>query len=368
MKKNVAEGLLKISEVAKAADISVSTVKYYVKEGLVQIACKTGKNMAYYSPESVDRVKQIKSLQSEKYYPLSVIKRIVESGADSAEAQLLDTINKADELDYYETLPLSQAAKESGLKPRELVALISAGLIVPHKSGRSKLCCHGDLRLMKLVKCRMEAGIPLEQTISSFSMYESYLKEATRKDIESLVADGMLKKPLTTEDVDRIINISDETLDSFIGMKRYALNAEMGREYISKTEQMLSSLSVFADGMEQLLIRQEKTAQSKLFSKARSGEKCGDVVVDAFCSLLNLEGAGIAYSLSAIHSAGLAMEKRTSSVNSDDEKFSSALRLGFIFFALPEFGYNRDSEVHFFEEITVGGEFAQSVLKLLRQH
>ena len=31
--------LLKIGELAKAADVSVSTLKYYVKEGLIAPAC-----------------------------------------------------------------------------------------------------------------------------------------------------------------------------------------------------------------------------------------------------------------------------------------------------------------------------------------
>lgn len=365
MNKNVAEGLLKISEVAKAADISVSTVKYYVKEGLVSIACKTGKNMAYYSPESIERVKLIKSLQSEKYYPLSVIKRIVESRADSAEAQLLYTINKADESDYYDTLPLAEAAKEAGLKSKELTAIIDAGLITPQKSGRTKLCGQGDLRLMKLVRRRLEAGIPIEQTIKSFSMYEAYLKEATRRDIESLVADGMLTKPLGTKEVERIINISDETLDSFIAMKRYALNAEMGREYISKAAEMLSALRSFADSMEKLLVACGMERQKRLFSEARSGGGCGDSVVSAYCSLLELETAGIAYSLSVIHSASLTMDKQPVSISSDDELLSAALRLGFIYFALPQLGYDRDSEMRYFEETTAGGEFARSVPKLL---
>ena len=44
------EGLLKIGALARAAGVSVSTVKFYAKEGLIRAAVKTGRNMAYYDP------------------------------------------------------------------------------------------------------------------------------------------------------------------------------------------------------------------------------------------------------------------------------------------------------------------------------
>ena len=62
-------GLLKIGELARSSGVSLSTVKYYVKEGLVEIAKKTSRNMAYYHPDSVRRVLLIRSLQKERFYP-----------------------------------------------------------------------------------------------------------------------------------------------------------------------------------------------------------------------------------------------------------------------------------------------------------
>ena len=73
MKKNATTDLLKIGDLAKATNTNVSTIKFYVKEGLIQPACKTGPNMAYYSADCIARVQLIKSLQKEHYYPLSVI-------------------------------------------------------------------------------------------------------------------------------------------------------------------------------------------------------------------------------------------------------------------------------------------------------
>ena len=300
MKQNDTAGLLKISEVAALADISVSTVKYYVKEGLVDFACKTGRNMAYYKPESVERVKLIKTLQNEKYYPLSVIKRIISSGGvDRSEDELLYTISKADEADYYELMPLADAAREAGLKPRELDAAVKAGLIRPAISGKTKQCTRGELRVMKLIKKRLDAKIPLEQTLKTFSMFESRLAESARLDIESLVSEGMPLKKLSTQDIVNIINVSDETLDSFITMKRYAFNAALGAEYISKTEAMLKKLRLFGEGLAELLSGGER--QELL--NALSGGKSDSPVLDMFGRILGISDTGIAKSLSTMYLA-----------------------------------------------------------------
>ena len=49
-KKEQTAGLMKAGELAKAAGVSVSTVKFYAKEGLIRASLKTGRNMAYYDP------------------------------------------------------------------------------------------------------------------------------------------------------------------------------------------------------------------------------------------------------------------------------------------------------------------------------
>lgn len=81
MKESVARnGLLKVGELARQADTSLSTVKFYVKEGLIRPVLKTGRNMAYYDPSCIETIQLIRTLQRERYYPLSVIKRLAPVG------------------------------------------------------------------------------------------------------------------------------------------------------------------------------------------------------------------------------------------------------------------------------------------------
>lgn len=363
------EGLLKIGEVAKAADISVTTVKYYVKEGLVDIALKTGRNMAYYAPESVERVRLIKALQSKKYYPLSVIRHMLKNGStDAREEQLLDIINKADKSDYYEQISVAEAALEAGLKKSEAEALIRAGLIIPISHGRARMCCRGDLRIMKLAKTRMDAGMPLEQTIKTFSMYETYLREATRQDIESLVKDGIVNKKLSTEDIVNIINVSDETLDSFIGMKRYAMNAAIGADYVAKTVKLLALLGQYGQGVCSVLGLLGYNEAKQSLEKALECKQASDRSLSRYCEMLSLEGTGIANTLSILHRVGAEYKKPEPSTNDlAMDMTKQALRLGWLSFAPSEFGCDAEAAKKEFAENIADKSFVGSVLQLLNK-
>lgn len=65
---------MKIKEVAQLAGVSLSTIRFYLREGLLPPAIKTGKTMAYYGQEHLQRLAFIKQLQSEKNLPLYFIK------------------------------------------------------------------------------------------------------------------------------------------------------------------------------------------------------------------------------------------------------------------------------------------------------
>lgn len=70
MTKKPSQKLLRISEVAKLAGVSIPTIKYYLKEGLLPPPVKTGRTMAYYDPSTVDRVVRIKNCRLKNFFLL----------------------------------------------------------------------------------------------------------------------------------------------------------------------------------------------------------------------------------------------------------------------------------------------------------
>jgi DNA-binding transcriptional MerR regulator len=76
-------GLLKMSELAERSGVSPATIKHYLREGLLgdgDEVVKTSRNMAWYPPEFVERLRLIKRLQEERYMPLKVIKEVLGAG------------------------------------------------------------------------------------------------------------------------------------------------------------------------------------------------------------------------------------------------------------------------------------------------
>src|SRR5207245_11542419 len=79
MSGNGANGdLLRMGELAEASGVSAPTIKHYLREGLLPEPVKTSRNMAYYPPEFVDRIKLIKQLQEERFMPLRAIKQVID--------------------------------------------------------------------------------------------------------------------------------------------------------------------------------------------------------------------------------------------------------------------------------------------------
>src|SRR3954469_13390158 len=77
-------GLLKMRELAEASGVSAGTIKHYLREGLLPEPVKTSRNMAYYPPEFVERIRLIKQLQEERFMPLKAIRSLLEEDPDRA--------------------------------------------------------------------------------------------------------------------------------------------------------------------------------------------------------------------------------------------------------------------------------------------
>ncbi len=61
------DNLLKIGELANAAGMTVSTIRYWTKEGLLEIAKMTESGYQLYAPDMVQRCEQIKKLKSQRF-------------------------------------------------------------------------------------------------------------------------------------------------------------------------------------------------------------------------------------------------------------------------------------------------------------
>ena len=126
-----AKELLKISELAELSGVPVATVRHYLREGLLPEPVKTSKNMAYYPPEFVERIRTIKRLQEERFMPLRVIRDAV----------------------LAERTPKGELLKRFDLPARALDRLAEVGVLSPDDGGYSQ----ADVRIIEsIAKFRAE--------------------------------------------------------------------------------------------------------------------------------------------------------------------------------------------------------------------
>jgi DNA-binding transcriptional MerR regulator len=86
MSMSTPNGLLKMSELAEQSGVSAGTIKHYLREGLLPEPVRTSRNMAYYPPEFVERIRLIKRLQEDRFMPLRLIKGVMDEDPERAHA------------------------------------------------------------------------------------------------------------------------------------------------------------------------------------------------------------------------------------------------------------------------------------------
>ena len=71
--------LMKISELSRRSKVPISTIRYYILEGLIPAPLKTGKTRAYYSDIHLKVLNLIRYKQIEGGKPLNVIKEEIKN-------------------------------------------------------------------------------------------------------------------------------------------------------------------------------------------------------------------------------------------------------------------------------------------------
>jgi AcrR family transcriptional regulator len=71
---------MKIADLSALSGVTSSTIRYYTREGLLPPPIKSGKTVAFYTREHLDRLKLIKALQDKENLPLYFIKERIAKG------------------------------------------------------------------------------------------------------------------------------------------------------------------------------------------------------------------------------------------------------------------------------------------------
>lgn len=156
-------GLLRMRELAEASGVPAATIKHYLREGLLPEPVKTSRNMAYYPPEFVDRIKLIKRLQEERYLPLKAIKDVLDSRERSRTSA-------------------AEVRKRYGVPKEVLDRLAELEVLTPNSRGYSP----SDVTIIEAIS-RFRAGGYDEQigfTVYDTLRYKAALEELVRQEVD----------------------------------------------------------------------------------------------------------------------------------------------------------------------------------------
>jgi DNA-binding transcriptional MerR regulator len=229
MSANGDNGLLKISELADRSDVSVGTIKHYLREGLLPEPVKTSRNMAYYPEEFVERIRLIKQLQEERFMPLRVIKSMLDDEPERARAlieledRILEHALKGEE---QTRVSAAEVRRRYDIPQEVLDRLAELGVLTPASRGYSA----SDVRIIEAIS-RFRAGGYSEKigfTVYDTVRYKRALEELVKEEVRVLTE--RLAGEKTPEEVVELLEAGVEPLrDLIAALHTKLLVAELRR-------------------------------------------------------------------------------------------------------------------------------------------
>jgi DNA-binding transcriptional MerR regulator len=148
---------------------------------------KTSRNMAYYPPEFVERIRLIKQLQEERFMPLRAIKSVLDTDPERARAlvELEDRILELALAGERTRTSVAEVRERYGVPREVLDRLAELEVLSPNSRGYSP----SDVKIIEAIS-RFRAGGYDEEigfTVYDTLRYKSALEDLVRQEVEVLM-------------------------------------------------------------------------------------------------------------------------------------------------------------------------------------
>jgi DNA-binding transcriptional MerR regulator len=207
-------GLLRMRELAEQSGVSAGTIKHYLREGLLPEPVRTSRNMAYYPPDFVDRIRVIKQLQEERFMPLKAIKRVMEEDPERTRAlvELEDRVIERAAAGEAKRVSAAELRRRYDVPKEVLDRLAELEVLTPTKGGYPP----SDVQIVEAI-ARFRAGGYDERvgfTVYDTLRYKRALEELVKEEVEVLM--GRLAGELDTDRALKQIDDGREPLNDLI--------------------------------------------------------------------------------------------------------------------------------------------------------
>jgi DNA-binding transcriptional MerR regulator len=156
----------RVEQLASTCDVSVDTVRYYQSRGLLPAREREGR-VAWYGPEHVERIREIRSLQK-KGLTLAAIRRVVRGELGAADADLAAAVAAARQGDASgeELLTLEEFSRRSGVPSSLIQAVEREGVRIGRTIEGEELYTTTDIEMVRTALRLLEVGLPLGELLS----------------------------------------------------------------------------------------------------------------------------------------------------------------------------------------------------------
>lgn len=218
------ESLLKMSELVEASGVPGATIKHYLREGLLPDPVKTSRNMAYYRPETVERIEMIKRLQEERFMPLKAIRAVLADDPEKARAllELEDRILERALATERTRTSAAEVRQAYGVPDEALDRLAEIGILTPSSKGYSP----SDVTIIEAIS-RFRAGGYDEKvgfTVYDTLRYKRALESLVKEEVDVLME--RLEGEMPPDRAVELIEAGAEPLRDFIAALHTKLMVE----------------------------------------------------------------------------------------------------------------------------------------------
>jgi len=185
----------RVEELAERGDVSVDTIRFYQKRGLLDPPAREGR-IAWYGPDHLERLARIRELQSQGL-TLALIRRVLSCDLDATDAPLAAAVADADAPEEF--LTLVELAELSGVPNALLDAVAREGLLVARTHDGAPRFTASDVEVVQAGMKLLETGFPLSDLLALAREHNA----ATHDVAEQAVAlfDRHVRVPLRASDL-----------------------------------------------------------------------------------------------------------------------------------------------------------------------
>lgn len=172
----------RVEELAGRCGVSVDTIRYYQRIGLLPRPERQGR-IALYGDDHADRLARTQRLQDQGF-SLAMIKRILDGTADATEQALAAAL--ADPLpgEAAGQLTLDDLAEATGVSSTLLEVVERAGLLVPRSGSAVAPYTSADVEAVRAGLALMEAGVPLSELLALAREHDDAMRALAERAVD----------------------------------------------------------------------------------------------------------------------------------------------------------------------------------------